>query len=173
MHMKRGIITLTALALWSSVGLNFASAQFGGTLGQAPPRSRPAVSPFINLGPGGAGAFYGIIKPQLDANRSINDLQQGVMRLNPDGSLKGQLDQATGTTTIGLQTGHSASFFNYGHYFPVNGPGSATNATGTSFGTGSGLGGSSSGLTTGSGFGVGPFTNRTFFGPNMAQPIIR
>ena len=169
--MKRGIITLTALALWSSVGLNFASAQFGGTLGQAPPRSRPAVSPFINLGPGGAGAFYGIIKPQLDANRSINDLQQGVMRLNPDGSLKGQLDQGTTTGLGGLQTGHPASFFNYGHYFPVNGPGSATNATGASFG--SGLGGYSPGLTTGTGFGVGTAGNRTFFGPTMAQPLIR
>ena len=166
--MKRTIMaSLAVLALWGSVELNFARAQFG-TLGQAPPRTRPTVSPFINLGQGGAGAFYGIIKPQLDANRSINDLQQGIHRLNPDGSLKGQLDGQNSANALGgLQTGHSATFFNYGHYYPM-----APGSTGAST-TGYNPSGAGFNTGTGAGFGAGNTGGRTFFGANLAQPLIR
>ena len=166
--MKRILLaTLTVLALWGGVGLNFASAQFGG-LGQAPIRPRPAVSPFINLGQGGAGAFYGIIKPQLDASRSIHDLQQGIGLLNPDGSLKGQLDAQRATNALGgLQTGHSTTYFNLGHYYPMS-AGSTGGST-----TGLNTGGAGFNTGTGSGFGAGVTGNRTFFGSNFAQPLIR
>jgi hypothetical protein len=172
--MKRGIISsLAVLALWGSVGLNFASAQFGG-LGQAPPRVRPAISPYINMGTGGAEAYYGIVRPQMNTNQSLTDLQQGVNRLNPDGSLKGQLNaQNTPGALGGLQTGHAASFFNYGRYFPLVPPGGMTNATAAGFGPG--LGGFDTGLT-GTGFGVGAgatTAGRTFFSPNLNQPLIR
>ena len=165
--MKRIMFASVAvLILWGG-GLNFASAQFG-TLGQAPVRPRPTVSPFINLGQGGAGAFYGIIKPQMDASRSITDLQQGINRLNPDGSLKGQLDAQNSANALGgLQTGHSATFFNYGHYYPT--------ATGSTGGASSGYNPSGMGFNTGtgSGFGTGGTGTLTFFGSNLAQPLIR
>ena len=165
--MRRSIVTsLTVLALWGSIGLNFATAQFG-SLGQAPPRTRPTVSPFINLGQGGAGAFYGIIKPQLDANRSINDLQQGLQRLNPDGSLQGQLNQGHINAQTGLQTGHAASFFNYSHYYPLT-PGGAS--SGGTTGLGAGLGSPGFGVGTG---GIGNTGVRPFFGANMNQGMIR
>jgi hypothetical protein len=180
--MKRGIFTsLALLALWGT-GLNFASAQFGG-LGQAPPRVRPTVSPFINLGQGGAGAFYGIIKPQLDANRSINDLQQGLNRLNPDGSLRGQIDAGSVNALGGLQTGHSATFMNYSHYFPLVPPGGS--GTAGNLGIGTGLGGYNPSLgggfglgntgfnSGGGGFGLGNTGGRTFFGGNLNQSLIR
>jgi hypothetical protein len=178
MLMKRGIIkSLAALTLWGSVGLNFAAAQFG-TLGQAPPRPRPTVSPFINLrggagtivGQGSASSYYGIIRPQLDANRSIADLQQGINRLNPDGSLRGQLDSQGAVNALGgLETGHAATFFNYSHYYPLVPPG-GSGGSGTGFGAG--LGGYNPALA-GSGFGIGGIGPRTFFAPVLNQPLIR
>lgn len=164
--MKRAIITSLAVALvWTGVGLNFASAQFG-TLGQ-PPARRPAVSPYINLGIGGGGAvsYYGLIKPQIDANRSIVELQNVVTHMNPDGSLRGQLDaQGQGQTgQTGLQTGHAAQFFNYGHYYPIAGPGGAT-STGTGMGYGPGMGGFNSNFGPGGNINFGTGPQRGFFG---------
>jgi hypothetical protein len=49
------------------------------------------VSPFITQGVGGginAFNYYGLIKPQFDVNRNINQLQMGLQHLNPDGSIR-------------------------------------------------------------------------------------
>jgi hypothetical protein len=120
MVMKRAIITtLAVLAAWWGA-TNHASAQFG-VFGQAPVRSRPAVSPFINLGIGGGGAlnYYGLVRPQVQGNEAILRMQQNLNMLNADGSMRGQLTANTpaGSQT-GLQTGHAATYFNTGHYFP-------------------------------------------------------
>jgi hypothetical protein len=181
--MKRGIITsLAMLALWGGVGQKFAAAQFG-TLGQAPPRVRPTISPFINMGAGGASTYYGIVRPQMDANRSIAGLQQGLNLLNADGSLKGQISSQTGANSVSsLQTGHQVAFFNYSHYFPARPLGSNTIA-----GMGARLGGGLGGLNTGfaggglgfggglggGGLGGGGLGGGTFFSNNLAQPLIR
>jgi hypothetical protein len=168
--MRRGILTsLTAMALWGTIGLNFAAAQFG-SLGQAPPRPRPTVSPFINQGTGGINSYYGIVKPQVDANRSINELMLGVNRLNPDGTLKNAADQGTSNALGGLQTGHSAGFFNYGHYYPGGPPGGGTSSGAAGFGS-TGLGGYTPGI--GGTTGIGNSGVRTFFGSTMNQPLIR
>jgi hypothetical protein len=132
-----------------------ASAQFG-TLGQAPQRSRPTVSPYINQGVGGginAFNYYGIIKPQIDTNRSISQLQTGVQLLNADGSLKGALSQGQQPNAVNtMQTGHPATYFNYSHYFPMSF--GSTGATGTASGFGTGVGGAN--------MGVRPFYGSTF-----------
>ena len=166
--MKRGIVTALLLAGWLSVGVNFASAQFG-TLGQSPARPRPTVSPYINQGAGGINAYnyYGIIKPQFEANRQFNELQRS---LNPDGSLRSPLQQASDQpqSQTGLQTGHPATYFNYGHYFPLSPP----------IGGGSSLGGTS-GFGLGGGYspnlGVSPttggFNQRNFYGPNFGVVV--
>jgi hypothetical protein len=162
--MKRIIFaSLAALTVWCSV----ANAQFN-TLGQAPPRIRPTVSPFVNLGQGGgASAYYGIVRPQIDANRSIHDLQQGMSHLNPDGSLRGPFDQQGTNALGGLQTGHAVTYFNTGHYFPMT-PGT-TGSSGLSSGLGGGI---NAGLGTPIGIGsTGGF--RTFYGSNLTQPLIR
>jgi len=170
--MKRGMITSLAVVLaWWGAGANLASAQFG-TLGQPPARPRPTVSPYVNLGGGSSGAinYYGLIRPQTDTNRSIMDLQNVVTRMNPDGSLQGQLDQTNPVNAMGgLQTGHSSTFFNYGRYYPLTPTsGYGTNLGGmTGIGTGNGVGGLNPNLGGGSGFGLG--NNRTFFGTNMNQ----
>ena len=133
---------------------------------------RPTVSPAINLGAGGAFSYYGFIKPQTDATRSIMELRQTVSLLNPDGSMQGQLDaqKQQGTGLGGLQTGHAATFFNTGGYFPTTLPGGGASLGGTgSFGTG--LGGFGSSLGTG-GYGAGTTGTRTFF-PATLTPGIR
>ncbi len=171
--MKRAFITsLAVLALWG-VGVNFASAQFG-TLGQPPIRPRPTVSPFIDLGMGGgAMGYYGLIQPQTNATRSIQELQSAVMRLNPDGSLAGQQDLLNPlNVSPALQTGHPSTYFNYSHYYPQGTtPGAgASNLQGQ--GLGSNMGGYNNGYTgigTGA-FGVGAGAGqRTFFGPTFGS----
>ena len=172
--MRRGIITSLAVLAWGSVGLNFASAQFGGTLGQPPMRPRPTISPYLNIG-GGAGAYYGIVKPQMEGNRAIYDLQQGGSRIQQDGWVRTQAEQNT-SALGGLTTGHQASFFNTSHYYPTNPPGGATTASPASFG--SGLGGytppsANFGINQGYGInqGFGSGGTRTFFGVNMGAPL--
>lgn len=161
--MKRGIITpLIVLAAWFGIDGNFASAQFG-TLGQPPAKPRPAVSPYINQGAGGginAFSYYGIIKPQTEANRSINELQQ---RINLDGSLRSPLEAGNAPNALGgLQTGHAATFFSYGNYFPMTPPmGGGSGLGGTA---GFGLGGVNSGIGMSPGAGPG---SRAFFAPNL------
>jgi hypothetical protein len=159
--MKRFLLATVATLTLAS---NFASAQFN-TLGQAPPRARPTVSPFVNLGQGNVGAYYGIVRPQVDAYHSISELQQGYQRLNPAGSLQGQTEQTATGGLGGLQTGHSVTFFNTGNYFPLA-PGSAGNP-GSSVGTPIG------GFNNGLGYGPGGMGVRTFYGGAMAQPLIR
>ncbi len=165
--MQRKIVmTLAVLAIWCGAGLNPASAQFGG-LGQ-PPVRRPAISPYINLGEGGnAFNYYGLVKPQIDANRALTDLQQNMLLLNPDGSAKGPLATANPAAAMtGLQTGHAATFFNYGHYYPQN-PYQGTTGGMAPGAVNSGLGGYgiNPGVNTGVGFdAVGV---RTFFGNNL------
>lgn len=153
--MKRSFLGAAALLILCSVGANYARAQFG-TLGQPPQRSRPTVSPYINQGIGGginAFNYYGIIKPQFETNRQIHQLQSGMQLLNPDGSLKGALDQGQPNALGGMQTGHPATYFNYSHYFPMS-AGSTGGAGGANTGFGTGVGGANSG--------VRPFYGSTF-----------
>lgn len=175
--MQRSLVLMLAvLALWCGAGLNQARAQFG-TLGQ-PPARRPAISPYINLGEGGnAFNYYGLVKPQIDANRALTDLQQNMLLLNPDGSAKGPLAQQNQAAALsGLQTGHPATFFNYGHYYPQNPyqgttgglAAGALNGGLGGYGLNPGVGGV--GGVGGAGFGGAGFDAlgvRTFFGNTM------
>jgi hypothetical protein len=114
--MKRAILTsLAALALWGSVGVNFASAQFG-TLGQ---QYRP--NPFINpTTPGsGYGYTYGVLQAPYDPSRVDPILT--LQRLNAEGALQSLLNKETGSQT-GPITGHSVTFLDYSRYFPLNVP---------------------------------------------------
>ena len=131
--MKRAIYTsLAVLALWCSVGVNFASAQFG-TLGQQ--RNTP-----------GGGGFnpYGILRPPFDTSRPGDPLLT-LQRMNADGSLQGLLAAQTNLNAqVGLQTGHSVTWLDYQHYFPNSVPtgsaGGSIGSTGGLTGTGQGFG---------------------------------
>ena len=161
--MKR-ILFASIAALVLLGGVNVASAQTP-NLGQPPARPRPIVSPYINLGQGGnAGAFYGIIRPQIDANRSINELQQGLHQWNQDGTGRQLGVQPSANGLGGLQTGHSSTFFNTGNYFSGS---SNTGGSTTNNGVNS-MGGFSP--STGSHSGLG---GHSFYGSNLAAPLVR
>ena len=161
--MKRIIFASLAVL---TLGSGIASAQFN-TIGQPPARAADR-QPVCEPGPRwGRSAYYGIIRPQVDASRSIMDLQQGLHRLNPDGSPRGQLDQQGTGGLGGLQTGHAVTFFNTGNYYPMAPGGGGGNTT---LGGGTGLGGYNTGL--GNGFG-GFGAARSFYGSTLAQPLIR
>ena len=177
--MKRDLTARWAAAM---LGLPATEGQGQFTLGQAPPRLRPTVSPAINLGAGGAFSYYGYIKPQSDATRSIFSLQQTLSQLNQDGSLQGQLSasslweqqmqQQQRTDVLRLQTGHPATFFNYSHYYPMTPPGGGTGLGGTGgFGGTTGLGGF--GPNMGQGVGIGRPSTPTFYGPMLIQGFPR
>jgi len=165
---NRIVMTLAVLAVWCGAGLNQASAQFG-TLGQ-PPARRPAVSPYINLGEGGnAFNYYGLVQPQMAATKALTDLQQNMLLLNPDGSAKGPLTPQNQAAIVGLQTGHAATFFNYGHYYPQN-PyqgNSGALAPGAIDGGLGGLGGYGVNSGINGGLGIDAVGVRTFFGNTM------
>jgi hypothetical protein len=116
--MKRGIImSLAVLAVWGGAGLNYASAQFG-TLGQSRGRAGSFTNPSTSTFQGGNFNTYGILRPPFDPSRGTDPFY-GMQRLNPDGSLQGQLANQGATNALGgLQTGHGVTFFDYCGYFP-------------------------------------------------------
>jgi hypothetical protein len=135
--MKRRLL-VALLALFACEGLceNYASAQTW-QLGQyGPPtvRTRSAVSPYVTLGQGGgAYDYYGVVRPQVDASHSIGQLQYGLNQLTTaDGLLNPNavLPQNPANALGGMQTGHAATYFNYGHYFPATPNGTVSNIPG-------------------------------------------
>lgn len=165
--MKKAIITLAVFATWWGAGVNFASAQFG-VLGQPPPRTRPTVSPFINLR-GGAMSYYGIIRPQTDASRSIQQLQNAVGSIGADG-MPLTADQQGPTNVLGgLQTGHTTTYFNYGHYYPTT-PTQTVTGVMINSAFAPGIGGFNS-FGSGYGLGGGLAGPRMFFAPVMNATV--
>jgi hypothetical protein len=167
---SRSLIAVATLAMWAGA-TQIADAQY--VLGQVPPRVRPTVSPAINIANGGAYSYYGYIKPQTEATRAIMSLQQTVGQLNTDGSIAGQLDPYRQQTNAlgGIQTGHPATYFYTGGYFPVTLPGGGAGLGGAgSYGVG--LGGFGPGMgMAGYGVGAGATGSRVFFPATMTQGI--
>jgi hypothetical protein len=158
------------LALCCVLGLApAASAQQGlGTLGQySPPPglSRPILSPYMNMtrpGTNPAINYYGLVRPQIDTNQNLSQLQQQFQQLDT-GINQGM---TTGAPQAGsmLTTGHPVVFMNYGTYFPLftrggspyrGGAGGGTGALGGIGRGGIGLGGGGLGLGNTGGVGIG------------------
>jgi hypothetical protein len=108
---------LLSAALILASGLSFltvgeARAQGPGVAG-SPTYTRPTVSPWLNLGRGGAPAlnYYQGVRPETDLYRNISQTN----RLNQQVSTnqQGIQDIASGLLT----TGHSVRFMSYGYYF--------------------------------------------------------
>ena len=95
-----------------------------------PPTQRPAFSPYLNLArQGGSPAlnYYGLVRPEIQARQSIQNLQGAV----------GANQQAISNIESGASgsdvstTGHQAGFLNYGNYFMTGGAGQMGNSSGT------------------------------------------
>ena len=121
--MKRlmGVAVVALMVLGSCAGR--AAAQFGSPLGQPPqnPLGTPSFSPFLNLGRGGNPAmnFYGLVRPQLQTQQSLQQLQQQQALLQT-----GLLGAQT-ATALPLTSGHETYFVNYSHFFPPTVTGSS------------------------------------------------
>ena len=121
-------LVLTAL---TGMALTLGAAPADAQVYNRPPTSpyyRPPVSPYLNLlnrsGPV-FGYFQGT-RPQVDAFRSIGQLQTGLMNVQAG---LGQLPGGSADPTLNPgTTGHPVTFFNYSHYYtspsPRFGPGS-------------------------------------------------
>jgi hypothetical protein len=79
------------------------------------PTDSPAVSPYLNLlrsGSSTAVNYYGLVRPAIDTQASINNLQQQVGGLSAPGSGMGSSGELPA-----LVTGSSVRFMSTGNYF--------------------------------------------------------
>jgi hypothetical protein len=103
-----GVAGVTML-LWGTA----ANAQAPGQ--PRPSASSPAYSPYLNLlRPGStANNYYGLVRPQIDFQNSVNTLQQQYTNLNRDVNAPPPDQQPVLPTT-----GHAATFMNYASFYP-------------------------------------------------------
>jgi hypothetical protein len=78
------------------------------------PSSRPAFSPWLNLNRQGNGPtlnYFGLVRPQMNFNNSIQQLQQQTTGLQQQ-----QQQQSTAPSEL-PPTGHASGFLNHSKYF--------------------------------------------------------
>jgi hypothetical protein len=129
--MKRALIpvVLIVMALLATT----AHAQFPQGPANGPGYNQP-VSPYLNLlrrGSDPAINYYGIVRPEIATQRSLQGLQQQINTV-------GALTAADAQSNNQLSTGHPIMFNNYSHYFgnsPGGGTGSRQSAPGRAPGT--------------------------------------
>lgn len=118
MRLRSTLATMFALVM---TGTAFAQPNPIGSL-QRPnlPNQHPTVSPYLNLfgGSGGNPAinYYGIVRPQVETQQSLQHLQQGLQNLP---QMMGGAGQGQDGTNNQFTTGHGVAFLNYSHYFPL------------------------------------------------------
>ena len=87
--------------------------------------SRPTVSPYLNINRGGTSPainYYGIVRPQMQTQQNLQDMQQqltaqAAVGPGPDTAMP-LTTGSLGATPLVSTTGHPVSYFNYSHYFP-------------------------------------------------------
>lgn len=132
-----------------------------GQLGQynQPGGNRAVVPPILNMNRAGNPAinYFGIVQPQIDASRGLQQLQQQFQQLDAGALTQGGYSATTAAPmgTSMLTTGHPVAFMNYAAYFPLyargGGGGMMRGNTGALGGIGLG------GTPFGGGPGGGPF----------------
>jgi len=107
-------IVKATLAIGALTISSIAMAQPPGT-----PQSPPPVSPWINLNrPGGSLTqnYYGQVRPQMQGYNALQNLQQFDAYTQMAINEQQQVNQQLATTP--QTTGHTATYMNYGHYYP-------------------------------------------------------
>ena len=138
----RTAFVLTALVGFASAdaclaqGPSFRPGPGGGSFGQGGIGNTPAVSPYMNLfrrGSSVAVNYYGLVRPALDFQGAINNLQQQVTDMPAPGTGSGNMDGMNP-----LLTGSRSRFMNTGNYFLSGVPmGNRTGGFGSGGGSGS------------------------------------
>jgi hypothetical protein len=114
--MKR---ILSAAAAWLVLAVP-AWAQTGYVRPQTNPYGIPTVSPYVNLNrfAGNPGLnYFGIVRPELQANANLAQLQQQTAALYDQQALA----NIPGADPNQPATGHTSRFFNYSHYYASQG----------------------------------------------------
>lgn len=178
----RSLARKTLLAFAAALLPGAAQAQFGGIGTYSPPQMNPypAYSPYLNMTrPGGVGGaatnYYGIVRPQLNAMRNFNQINQALSSSGMGTGDVGYVDPATGQllsyfapNAADLTTGHRFAYFNYSHYYnfqqlrALPGGASGSNLYGAGFGRG--------GIAAGSPFYSG-LTGNSLGGLSTSTPI--
>src|SRR5437879_2241913 len=95
--MKRCLLAGVVALSWLAVAVGpRAEAQFAGPP-QVNPFGRPAVSPYLNLQRGGINPgvnYYGLVRPQIDTSRSLQQLQHQFSMGTGAGAATGGLGMA-------------------------------------------------------------------------------
>ena len=121
MSFSRNLIATSVLVTFANVSL----AQPPGV-----PQSPPAVSPWVNFNRQGGTAvqnYYGQVRPQMQAYNAFQNQYQfdayTQMAIGEQQQINQQLAAAPSVT------GHTATYMNYGHYYPhLTSPGSRIGA---------------------------------------------
>jgi hypothetical protein len=119
--MSRFQPALIALTLALAAG----AAQAQSPVGQPPALpyrySAPVVSPYLNLLNRGNPAinYYGIVRPQVQANQQIQMLQYGLARTTAEEEAANATTAAPGQPP---ETGHVTGFMTYQKYFNTFAP---------------------------------------------------
>lgn len=127
MSYRRGVA-------FASLGLVLAAAAPAqaqiGTYVRPQINPRPTVSPYLNMQRGGNAAinYYGVVRPQLETNRALFQLQQDVQMGQVGVAVALDPNQNAAILNTG-QTGHPVSFFNYSHYYGNRGGGGGSGGT--------------------------------------------
>src|SRR5262249_51640962 len=115
---------MKACAWAALVGLAAAAPAMAQVAGSPPYNPQPVFSPYLNMNRSNSPLvnYYGVVRPQLQTNRSIQQLGQEI-QLGQNTPLPASIDPAA----MPLVTGHAVSFMNTASYFPMYGarPGSA------------------------------------------------
>jgi hypothetical protein len=141
-YRNRLVAVATIIALASAAP---AHAQIG-TYVRPQLNPRPTVSPYLNIYRGGSGAinYYGIVRPQLETQRQLFQLQQEVQQVQPPFGIALDPQQNLATLSTGM-TGHPVSFQNYSHYY--GGRGGSGAVAGVAGGAGNPIGRPNPGTT--------------------------
>lgn len=127
--MKRlWIACFAAVALTGAFASNRAEAQympFGTqTFGKpSTPLGYQSFSPYLNMARGGTNAainYYGLVKPQMQAQQQFYNLNQQTQALEQQQQTMMGLG---GSNNASSTTGHTTYFGNYSHYYPTTGSG--------------------------------------------------
>ncbi|VTR95675.1 unnamed protein product [Gemmata massiliana] len=95
-----------------------------------PPTQRPTISPYLNLLRGGGSTalnYYGLVRPEIQARQSIQNLQ-GAVTANRQAIDNIDSGGSGNDTSV---TGHQAGFLNHGSYFMTGGAGQIGGLGGT------------------------------------------
>lgn len=153
--MNRWLANMAVLGTWAWLGLQSASAQMGG---YNPPQiyQQPTYVPYLNMINNPAANYFGRVLPQIDMNRSLQQLQQDLRYTQAGFNSLGMGIDPNAQNNL-LTTGHGVTFQNLSYYFPQPGQQFA----GMGAGQGSGVGIVGTGFGTNFGTGVVPTINNT------------